>query len=639
MTLKNRIVMPPMDVGVGYRGWRARGFYGERARGGVGAIMPAALSVDLLSTDDAWEQGGGVASFIEGLRLLTDEVHKAEAKIGLQLFYPPRFPAYTGSPEDTRGDLVGPSARIEPDPPVHAYASALAEVRELTIEEIETIISRFAKGAAAAKEAGFDFVEFHGAHGYLPCQFFSPLDNRRTDKYGGDLPRRMRFGLECVKAIRATVGDNYPIFYRIGAVEDRPGGISLDDSIEFAIELEKAGVDVIDVSIASNPELKYFTWPNIAIPTSDFPMGTFAHLAEAIKQWVSVPVITVGRINTPEVAESILTQDKADLVAIGRQLIADPFWPDKAVKGEFDEIVPCLSCNTCLETGRRERRASCAVNASVGKEAEYRIIPAEKTKKVLVAGGGPAGMEAARVAALRGHEVTLCEKNVQLGGKLLVAGIAPYKDRINELREYLIRQIEKTGIEVKLSNEVTAKFIEEIKPDVVIIATGAIPLIPDIPGIRGDNVVTALDILSNRKEVGDKVIIVGGGMVGCETAEFLAQKGKKVIIIEMLEEIGSDIELITRFRILQRLSNGGVRMKTRTEVEEITDRGIRAAREGRTEFFEADTVVLATGMKSINEFAKELEGKIAELYLIGDCTEPRKIVNAIGDGARIGREI
>lgn len=620
MALKNRIVMPPMMVGVGYRSQRARSYYGERARGGVAAITVAGTSADLFVSDEAWGRPGGIASFAEGAHLLIETVHQAGAKIGVQLWYGNRFPAGMGE-ADNRGEAIAPSPK--------------GEMRALTILEVEEIISRFARGAAKAKDIGFDYAEVHGAHGYLVCQFFSPADNQRTDRFGGDLAGRMRFGTECVKAIRQAVSEDYPLYYRLGAWEDRPSGITIDDSVTFARELEKAGVDVLDVSMGAT------TRPGLSPKLGPGePEGTLVSYAAAVKKEVGVPVIAVGRIKTPAFAESVLTEGKADLVAIGRQLIADPFWPQKTAEGKEDEIVPCISCNICFDTGPTGSELRCSVNASAAKELEYQIKPAERPKKIIVIGGGPAGMEAARVAAIRSHEVTLYEKETKLGGQLIVAGVAPQKDEIPKFARYLSSQLGKTGVKVNLSLAVTDEFIKAERPDAVVIAAGASPIVPeDVPGVKRENVISALDVLTGVKKVGQKVVIIGGGMVGCETAEFLARKGKKVTIIEMLGEIGNDIGASNKEHTIYRLQSAGVEMITKMKAKEITERGITATQNNSTLTIEADTVVLAVGFTPNTDLTHKLIGIIPAVYVIGDCAEPRKILDAISDGARVGREI
>ena len=378
MTLRNRIVFPPMGNGMGLRGPRPMAYYTERARGGAGTIFTTGMYFAVFGTDEAWGRAGGVAEFVQDIRSLPDSVHQTGAKIGVQLVIMNRLPPGLSSAGDV-GEPVAPSARVEPSPESLFLGAGDHKLRELTVGEIESIIPMFGRAAAWVREAGFDFVEFHSAHGYLACQFFSPLHNHRGDEYGGDLAGRMRFGLGCVTAMREAVGDDYPLFCRIGADVIRDGGITLADSARYAAELEKAGVDVIDVSIAN-------VAPHATLG-SDHSMGAFVNLAEAVKQNVHVPVIAVGRINVPEVAEAILQEGRADLVAIGRQLIADPFWPQKVAARTVDEITPCLSCNRCLQSLLLGEGLRCAVNASAAREKEYSITAAEKPKKVLVVGG------------------------------------------------------------------------------------------------------------------------------------------------------------------------------------------------------------------------------------------------------------
>jgi len=620
MTLKNRIIMPPMQVNLGFRSSRAQAYFIERARGGVAAIITPATSVDTFISDEAWGRVGGAARFINGARLLVDAVHNADAKVGIQLWHGNYLPQGIGM-MDRQGQPVAPSPR--------------EEMRELTIEEINSITLKFALAAVGAKLAGFDFVELHGAHGYLLSQFFSPAFNRRTDEYGGDLAGRMRFALECVSTMRTAVGGDYPIFFRIGAWEDVTDGIRTEQAVEFAARLERAGADVIDVSVGHISE------PGSgASPGPDKPMGTFVHLAEVIKKKVTIPVVAVGRINTPEIAEALLAEGKADLVAIGRQLIADSFWPNKVAAGQTEDIVPCLSCNVCLDTVFTTRELKCSVNASVAKEEEYTLKPAKKKRKVLVIGGGPAGMEAARTAAIRGHKVVLWEKKEKLGGQLLLAAIAPHKEVIGRLNEYMAGQLKKAGVQVLLGHEATAESVKAMKPEVVVLATGSTPFIPDIPNVRRDNVVLASDILAGWEMVGDRVVIIGGELVACETADYLAQQGKIVTIVRRGPSIAANLNPRARDNLLARLTRNGVTMLTGVKYEEITDRSLVITnKEGQRQNIQADTVVLATGTIQNTELATELKGQDIALHLIGDCVTPGKIIDAIRDGARVGREI
>lgn len=361
MELRNRIVYPPIQMNMGLTNRRARAFYTERAKGGTGLVLTANTAIDNLACEELWG-GEGLASFVERLRLLTSQVHEAGAKIGLQLWQANRFPQGHGvqiagqEADSSSGDRVAPSVR--------------EDMRQLTLPEIESIIYRFAKGSRNVRDAGFDCVEVHGAHAYLPCQFTSPDHNQRTDKYGGDLAGRMKFGIDLVTAIRAWVGPDFPILFRLGALEDN--GSIHPDSIEYAQQLEKAGVDCLDISTAG--------WGRIpAGPPKRYKMGTWVFLAEAIKKNVNIPVIAVGRINTPEVAEEILTKGQADMVAIGRQLITDPFWPKKVLEERSNEIVACDSCNINCYSAAFERRLPegtplCKFNERVGREWEIPVL-------------------------------------------------------------------------------------------------------------------------------------------------------------------------------------------------------------------------------------------------------------------------
>ena len=358
MEVRNRIVYPAIQMNMGLTNRRARAFYAERARGGAGLLLTANTAIDNLACEELWGGAEGLAAFVERLRLLTSQVHEAGARIGLQLWQGNRFPQGKGVQIGGKEEAHSSGDRVAPSP--------WEDMRELTIPEIESIIYRFAKASRNVRDAGFDSVEVHGAHGYLPCQFTSPEYNQRTDKYGQDLAGRMKFGIDLVTAIRAWVGPDFPIFFRLGALEDN--GSVHPDSITYAQELEKASVDCLDVSTAG--------WGRIPpSPPRRYKMGTWAFLAEAIKQNVNIPVIAVGRINTPKVAEEILSKGWVDMVALGRQLIADPFWPKKVLEGRHNEIVPCDSCNIYCYAPTFKRRVPkgaplCKFNERVGREWE-----------------------------------------------------------------------------------------------------------------------------------------------------------------------------------------------------------------------------------------------------------------------------
>ena len=620
LELKNRIVFLAAATEYsdnGYVSQREIDYMAARARGGAGLLVTGMLIPSYM---------GGLPlnvlyddKFIPRLRQMTDAVHAAGARIAPQIGIQYFWARSEGAPLEE----VGPSA---------VATRRNSKPRALTIDEIKQIVSDFGQAVCRARDAGCDAVELHCGIGYLISRFLSPLTNKRDDRYGGSFENRLRFMLEIIAATRQLVGDGYPIICRISGDDFMPGGNGLEDAKQVATALEKAGIDCIDVGAGWHESRRPLVHMSV-------PRGAFVYLAEAIKETVDIPVIAGYRINEPRLADSVIAEGKADLVGMARALIADPDFPNKAREGRFDDIRPCIACGHCLDTVMLGAPMACAVNPAAGKESQLAMAPAKRPKKVFVIGGGPAGMEAATVAAERGHAVTLFERADRLGGNLRLAAAPSYKGEINNLTTYLETRLEKSGAKIKLKARAVEKTIASDNPDVVIVATGASPIIPDIPGADRENVATALDVLASVKQVDQRVVIVGGGQVGCETAEYLAEKGHEVTILEMLERVGNDVGITTRWVIMQRLHNAGIKIKAGTEVVEISDRGVKAKRSGTVELIPADTVVLAVGLQPNNELAAKLKGKAAEVHVIGDCAEVNKIASAIEGGLRVARNL
>ncbi|MGB9661677.1 MAG: FAD-dependent oxidoreductase [Moorellaceae bacterium] len=627
LELKNRMVMPPMVTNYAYTDGsvtpRLIAYHTERAKGGVGLIIVEATYVH--PSGKGFKNQLGIYSdrLLPGLRRLVDAVHAQGAKIAIQLYHGGRqtTSAVTGQP------IVAPSA---------LPCATIGEVpKELTKEEIASLVRAFAEAARRAKAAGFDAVEVHGAHGYLINEFLSPLANKRTDEYGGSLENRMRFPLEVVRAVRQAVGPDYPVLYRLSADEKISGGLTLEETKVFARRLEQEGVNALHVSAGIYETAAWIIQPMY------LPRGCLVDLAQGIKSAVNLPVIAVGRINDPDLAEEILAAGKADLVAFGRQLLADPEMPKKVLEGRPEEIRRCIACcQGCIDELFQDHAIGCTVNARTGFEREFPLEKAAKPRKVLVVGGGPAGMEAARVAALRGHQVTLWEKESQLGGQLPLAYTPPQKGEIAGLRDHLTKEMERLGVQVKLNQEATLEAIRQEKPDVVVLATGARPAGLNLPGGTEQNVVTSWDVLKGKVQVGKKVAVIGGGMVGCETAEFLAAKGHQVTVLEVLPKVAADVGPLVGPLLLERLKTLGVEIITEAEVKAFQQGTVVYNQQGQDKKVSGvETVVLAVGSLAEDGLAREMEGSGIDYYVIGDAVSPRRITQAIYEAMRVGQEL
>jgi len=603
-------------------------YYAARARGGVGLIITGLFRVA------RWfEQPEGMnivrsamvdhKMYITRLNEFADAVHDHGAKLCVQL-------------TAGVGRVANPSylADVEPVAPsaISCHFDPNRIAREMTIEEIERLVKSFEFSASVLSEAGIDAIELHGHEGYLFDQFKTALWNKRTDKYGGNLYGRLRFSLEVIEAIKKGAGADFPIIYRFGLEHHLPGGREIEEGLEVARILESAGVDALDVDAGC-----YETWHWPHPPTTQ-PPGCMVDMAEMAKEVVKIPGMAVGKLGYPELAEKVLQEGKADYIILGRALLADPDWPNKVKAGELEDIRPCLGDHECLQRITSRKYLSCTVNPQVGMERELTLTPAEKKKKVLVVGGGPGGMEAARVAALRGHKVTLWEKGDTLGGNLIPAAVPDFKMDYRSLIEYLSTQIKKLGVAVELGREATPELIEKMKPDVVLVATGSTSIVPDIPGITDAKVITAVDLLSGKEEVGETVVVIGGGLVGAETALYLAQKGKKVTIVEILGTIAQDMYKANRTHLLELLDGAMVVTMTGTNVMEVIDEGVViTTMGGKKSTLAADSVVLALGAQCNNGLYEVLKNKVPEVYAIGDCVDPGKVINAIWGGFRTAR--
>ncbi len=627
MELRNRMVMAPMVTNYAYEDGsvteRLRAYHEERARGGVGLIIVEAAYVHPSGRGFQNEVGIYSDKLIPGLRRLVRAVHAHGAKIAAQLYHGGRQTTsdVTGQP------IVAPSPL--PDP------TKGETPRELSKDEIGGLVRAFAEAARRAKAAGFDAVEIHGAHGYLIDEFLSPHANKRTDEYGGPLENRMRFPLEVVRAVRQAVGPDFPVTYRMSADEKVAGGLTLDETRPFAMRLEQEGINALHVSAGVYESAVWIIQPMY------LPRACLADLAQGIKSVVKIPVIAVGRINDPEVAETLLAEGKADLIAFGRELLTDPDMPRKVTEGRLDEVRRCIACcQGCIDELFQDHPITCTVNPRTGFEREFAFARAQSPRKVLVIGGGPAGMEAARVAAIRGHRVTLWEKAAELGGQLPLASATPQKGEVATFLDFLKKEMRRLSVNVQVGREATLDAIRAEKPDAVVVATGARPSSLNVPGADRGNVVMSWDVIAGKASVGARAAIVGGGLVGCETAELLAEKGCDVTIVEMLPRIGWDVGPLMGALLFDRLEKRGVKLVTGAKTTSIGEREVIVEKDGKSQALSGfDTIVIAVGSTPEATLANQLEQSGIDYYVIGDAWRTRRITHAVYEGLRVGHEV
>ena len=609
----------------------------ERAKGGVGmSIMEAtsvhpSFGVGVMNTIWSFDERN-----IPGFQRLCRAVHRHGAKILVQLSH--------GGRQSSNGETMLPSLAPSPVPAPDLWEPNAEVPHEMDEDDITEIVRAFGRAAAVVKEGGMDGVELHGGHGNLIHQFMSPWVNQRSDQYGGSIENRLRFANEVVEEVRRNVGDGFVVGMRISGDEFVSGGLTLADMQEIARRLAATGqIDYFNVSNSNYSDVKSMT---AHIPSMYVAPAAYSYLWEGIKNAVDIPVIGIGRINTPELAEWVLAEGKADMVGMVRELIADPHLPNKAREGRADDIRTCVAClESCIGRLERGLSISCIYNPVSGREQEWsEFEPASSKKNVFVVGGGPAGLEAARVAAARGHKVTLFEKSAQLGGQVKTAALAPHREDFGEIVGYLESQVRKLGVEVVLGTEVSEEMVLEANPDAAVIATGSNAYIPPVPGSELGIAVSVRDVLENKVEMGERVVVVDtqGLHPGSDVAELLADQGKKVKLITTKPYVGASLELLTWRLLYQRLMEKDVEMFPSTALKDIGEDSITVystitGKEQRIS--EVDAVVFAVGGAADNSLYRALKGQVAELFAVGDAVAPRGVEQAVYEGHKVGRGI
>jgi len=624
-TVKNRLVVPAMVTSYcdadGNATEKYIAYHEAKAKGGFGLIITEANLVTQDGRAFSKPVGLWCDDQIESHTKLTKRVRKHGALIVAQLIHNGRQ-----TNERAAGSKIyAPSAiqcPLSPDIPL-----------ELTEKMIEELVEAFGDSALRAKKSGYDGVEVHGAHGYLIAQFMSPYSNKRTDKYGGNLMQRLQFPIEVIENIRKKCGDDFIVGFRISGSEYVEGGLNIEDTKAISMVLENKGIDFIHVSAGT------YAASEVIIPTASIERAWNVNSAEEVKKVCSIPVITVGRINDPIIAESVLKAGKADFVAMGRASLTDPELPNKAKAGDFDDIRYCIGCTVgCLGLLYKDVPIKCILNPTLGREEECEIQKTKTPKNVAIIGAGPAGLSAAIAAATAGHNVTVYEREAHAGGQFRVAAIPPTKGEISSFVKWQETQLAKLGGKIVFNVNATVQFMKKNSADITIVATGGVPIVPDIKGKDLPQVCTAVDVLTGKVKIGSKIVVIGGGKTGAETAHHLALQLKKVTLVEMQRGIALDAGANPRRQLVRFLEQRNVNILTNTTVTKITGKSVVV--KGKTEMeIPADTVVLAIGTKSRNRLAQELAGAGFEVKVIGDAVKVATVMEAIEQGFELGRKL
>lgn len=634
LTLKNRVVLPAMGSHLcdedGFMTQKLIDYHVARVEGGCGLNI---LEVACVHKASAAKRFVSIADdeYIPGLRKLTDAIHAAGGKAAVQLWQGGLAVA-----SDPNAQLIVPSDMPLPG----GYTLPGADE-----ETIQSVIAAFGEAARRAVEAGFDTMEFHAAHNYSPHSFLSAAFNRRTDEWGGSLENRAKFALACIHAIRANIPAEMPLLMRVDAHDDYlEHGLTIEDVIQFCKWAGEAGVDVLDVSRGniSSAAIKF------EVPPIDLPLGFNVDNAARIRAGTGMVTVAVGRINDPAQAEEILAAGKADMVVIGRGQIADAEFCNKALEGRADEIVKCIGCNQGCFDGFVSPTAphiTCTRNPAVGREAEYALRKTEEPKRVLIAGGGVAGLEAAYVLKERGHDVVLYEASETLGGQFLLAGMAPRKGEMGEAARWMGERAIRSGVEVHLDEPLTPEALRQEEAEALVVAIGAHPLHPRIEGSNLPHVFVSHDVLSGRVRPGGDVVVIGGGLVGLEVAEMVAGYASTVTVVEMLEELAGNLGQLRKITVMEELYRAQVKTMVKTTCKKITSHSVIVETESeegvQVKEIPCSAVVLAVGARANDSSALRAAAEAMEIpyYVIGDAQSARRALEAIAEGAAVGREI